>query len=190
VDGAKRAYRRVVDGQKTCADCGWQGPEESFPLEQGRTLGARSSYCPDCRKRRTNEAVRTLQANRLQAGLCVDCSGPGREGRLRCLACQRRQTALPIARRRALKQRAVDYLGGCCLDCGLRTALIPVYAFHHRDPKAKDATAVRLISRGRWEPLRAELDKCDLLCANCHAVRHAVLDGWDTAAGDAALSRI
>jgi hypothetical protein len=98
--------------------------------------------------------------------------------------------AKPAARRRALKQRAVDYLGGCCLDCGLRTALIPVYAFHHRDPKAKDATAVRLISRGRWEPLRAELDKCDLLCANCHAVRHAVLDGWDTAAGDAALSRI
>lgn len=43
--------------------------------------------------------------------------------------------------------------------------------FHHRDPKQK------LFNVGEWirngvslETLKAEIEKCDVLCANCHAV--------------------
>lgn len=48
--------------------------------------------------------------------------------------------------------------------------------FHHLDPSQKDmaiANAVRSWSRKR---LMAEIDKCEILCANCHAKEHAESD--------------
>jgi len=45
-------------------------------------------------------------------------------------------------------------------------------SFHHRDPALKD---FGLSSKGltrSWEKIVKELDKCVLLCANCHAEVH------------------
>lgn len=68
------------------------------------------------------------------------------------------------------KEKAIEYKGGKCLDCGL--SFIPeVYQFHHRDPNSKDYDWRKLRLRTE-ETIRKELDKCDLLCANCHCVRH------------------
>ncbi len=48
-----------------------------------------------------------------------------------------------------------------------------VLEFHHRDPRSKEfAIGSDGIPRSR-ERVRAELAKCDLLCANCHRERHA-----------------
>ena len=44
--------------------------------------------------------------------------------------------------------------------------------FHHLDPAQKDfGLSVRGLTRS-WEKMRAELDKCVLLCANCHSEVH------------------
>jgi hypothetical protein len=69
------------------------------------------------------------------------------------------------------KLAAIDYKGGKCCDCGF-TGYYGVFHFHHRDPSQKlaDWSKIRLWS---WDKVQAELDKCDLLCANCHAIRHA-----------------
>ncbi len=74
--------------------------------------------------------------------------------------------------RRITKQRCVEYLGGVCVDCGIQT-LPAVYDFHHRNP---DEKSFDIATRRNWsfERLVAELDKCDLLCANCHRIRHAL----------------
>lgn len=65
---------------------------------------------------------------------------------------------------------AIEYLGGRCKDCG-ETKHWVTYDFHHRDPSTKelDWTKMRLRSK---ETLTKELDKCDLLCACCHRLRH------------------
>ena len=72
------------------------------------------------------------------------------------------------------KKRYVKYLGGECLHCGLvaNPCNLPVFDFHHRDPSQKN---FRIGSRinSAWQKMRSELDKCDLLCANCHRLIHA-----------------
>jgi DNA-binding CsgD family transcriptional regulator len=69
-----------------------------------------------------------------------------------------------------LKQMAVEYLGGKCMKCGYNKC-IWVLEFHHRNPKEKEFAIGKYFSRS-WEKLKKELDKCDLLCANCHREKH------------------
>lgn len=80
---------------------------------------------------------------------------------------------------RKAKLKAVEYKGGGCELCGYKKS-IRALCFHHIDPTQKDFG----ISTGfrKWESLRLELDKCQLLCMNCHAEQHDLLD---QRAGDA-----
>ena len=88
-----------------------------------------------------------------------------------CRPCHNEYTQERFKRR---KEEAIAYLGGRCVDCG--DAFHPsVFEFHHRDPSKKDLTGSQ-IKRGAWTRVRLELDKCDLLCANCHRIRHWVTD--------------
>ena len=57
-----------------------------------------------------------------------------------------------------------------CLDCG-NTFLPCVMDFDHRDRTAKVDDISTLIRRGNWSILMAEIEKCDIICSNCHRVR-------------------
>jgi hypothetical protein len=75
--------------------------------------------------------------------------------------------------RRKIKARAVEYKGGKCEVCGY-CQNIAALDFHHKDPSEKDFQ----ISRGNylgWTKLVPELDKCTLLCSNCHREEHDAL---------------
>ena len=68
------------------------------------------------------------------------------------------------------KIRCVVYKGGKCQKCGYEkchTAL----DFHHRDNKEKEF-GINIMRGKSWAIVTAELDKCDLLCANCHREQH------------------
>ena len=57
-----------------------------------------------------------------------------------------------------------------CADCEERDPV--VLDFHHRDPSTKQGNfgdSLRMLGRKR---LAEEMDKCDVLCANCHRRRH------------------
>jgi hypothetical protein len=61
--------------------------------------------------------------------------------------------------------------GGKCECCGYEKYL-GALQFHHLDPSIKEFHLGN--RRGlKEETLRNELDKCQLLCANCHAEAHA-----------------
>lgn len=66
-----------------------------------------------------------------------------------------------------LKQKAVDYKGGCCVFCGYHEHM-GVLDFHHLDPTTKEFSIGSKGYTRSWEKVRAELDKCILVCANCH----------------------
>lgn len=74
-----------------------------------------------------------------------------------------------------MKIKAVNYLGGKCVDCGLKTDRVEVYDFHHLDPTIKDDGIGELL-RASWETIVAELDKCIVLCCNCHRIRERDID--------------
>lgn len=74
--------------------------------------------------------------------------------------------------RKRCKIKLVDYKGGCCERCGYSKS-IAVLQFHHTDPSEKDFTI-----SGRsysFERLKKEVDKCILVCANCHLEIHEEL---------------
>jgi hypothetical protein len=77
------------------------------------------------------------------------------------------------------KIRAINYLGGQC-QCGEEHP--SALQFHHRDPSTKlfSITSKELSTPKKrpWDTITPELDKCDLVCANCHFKEHAVLS-WD-----------
>ncbi len=73
--------------------------------------------------------------------------------------------------RRKLKLKSIEYKGGSCINCGYDKCPAAM-VFHHLDPEKKDfAIAGNGISRS-FEKIKLELDKCVLLCANCHAETH------------------
>jgi len=78
------------------------------------------------------------------------------------------------------KLDAVAYKGGECVRCGYDKCPAAM-VFHHRDPGEKEVDWKRL-RRWSWDKVTAELDKCDLLCANCHHEEH-----WDTNITDEAI---
>jgi 5-methylcytosine-specific restriction endonuclease McrA len=64
----------------------------------------------------------------------------------------------------------VDALGWCCQACGY-SGYLNALQFHHIDPQKKELRLAYAYHR-KWELVRSELDKCVLLCANCHAEEH------------------
>jgi hypothetical protein len=82
-----------------------------------------------------------------------------------------------VCRRYNAKKVAVSkYLGDKCNRCGFSFPY-QVYNLHHKDPSTKsfDWTKLRLQSTAT---VVAELQKCELLCANCHLIEHAGSPNW------------
>lgn len=72
--------------------------------------------------------------------------------------------------KRKRKEQAIQYLGNRCSRCGNQFHPA-VYEFHHLDPKTKDKDPSKMLQL-KWSRVIAELDKCILLCANCHRLTH------------------
>jgi 5-methylcytosine-specific restriction endonuclease McrA len=72
---------------------------------------------------------------------------------------------------RNLKQLMVEYKGGCCQKCGYNKYK-GALEFHHTDPSQKDFTPSRLKRYKFNDLVKKELDKCMLLCSNCHKEIH------------------
>lgn len=74
--------------------------------------------------------------------------------------------------RQSRKDRAVAYKGGKCESCGYDRS-VRALCFHHTDPtlKAFPLTQSRM-GNMPWKDITVELDKCVLLCSNCHAEVH------------------
>ena len=75
--------------------------------------------------------------------------------------------------RHTSRVKCIEYKGGVCTVCGLKYDGTngAIFDFHHVDQTQKEFVISRM-SR-KWESLKPELDKCDLVCANCHRVYHA-----------------
>lgn len=70
------------------------------------------------------------------------------------------------------KQRAVDYMGGKCSECGYNNC-IRALEFHHVDPTKKSETYNKRFRSWSFERQKKELENCILVCANCHREIHS-----------------
>lgn len=87
-----------------------------------------------------------------------------------CKPCHHTQT---LDRQRLIKKQCVEYLGGKCVKCGYDKCFGALHA-HHLDPTIKDINYNNFKLRKFDDKFKEELDKCILLCANCHAEEHTL----------------
>lgn len=101
--------------------------------------------CPKCRVR---PSIRNERKN--YAPYCVECSAAYTKARN-----DERQKIIKAAKARP------------CMDCGMS---YPYYVMDldHRDNKFKAVSAMHSYSISR---LLVEIEKCDVVCANCHRER-------------------
>jgi len=151
--------RRILSSRKFCLLCspfGTKDPRNPGDREKDK-LGVRK--CPVC-------------SNTL--ALTAENFHPDKSHKLGfafiCRACKNRASNTRYAKQ---KQQLFEYKGAHCIKCGYsHTAALQ---FHHRDPNQKDfelSVICTLATKNKWEKIKEELDKCDVLCANCHAVLH------------------
>jgi DNA replicative helicase MCM subunit Mcm2 (Cdc46/Mcm family) len=86
-----------------------------------------------------------------------------------CRKCNNKAT---MEYQRNMKQKCVEYGGGQCKICDYKKH-IGSLEFHHINPSVKE---FRISGNNKsWEEIKPELDKCVLVCSNCHKEIHGGL---------------
>lgn len=71
-----------------------------------------------------------------------------------------------------VKKELVEIAGGKCVICGYNKCLSSLH-FHHKNPQEKTFAISRSLCRSRTkEELLTEINKCLLVCSNCHGELH------------------
>jgi hypothetical protein len=81
----------------------------------------------------------------------------------------RRKSLHVINWKKQKKLELIEYKGGCCEICGYNKCSAAL-EFHHKDPTQKDF-AISSHSYS-FEKMKIEVDKCMLVCSNCHREIH------------------
>lgn len=97
------------------------------------------------------------------------------DGRYRCKKCS---VEAVQRRREKIKMLAIEYKGGECEICGYKRC-VSALEFHHLDPNEKEFGVGEKGYTRSIETIKKELDKCILVCSNCHREIHAGLIDLD-----------
>jgi hypothetical protein len=75
------------------------------------------------------------------------------------------------AYKRSVKWRLAQIikLSSGCKDCGYNDHAVALQFDHLRDKRANVSNMIR--SDYSWDQIKKEIDKCEVVCANCHAIR-------------------
>jgi hypothetical protein len=164
-----------------CKKCAKEFPVSKVINGKRRILNKRK-FCLECSPfKRHNTLDLTKRTHALDDKLCARCgivkdasqfykrrNGTGLTAY--CKLCHIEQTA---ERQRLFKQKCLEYKGGHCEICSYDRC-VDALEFHHCDPSRKDFS----ISQAKFTTfdarVKGELDKCVLLCANCHREVHSI----------------
>lgn len=74
-------------------------------------------------------------------------------------------------RRKERWELLIEKMGGCCQECK-KEYHFSCYDFHHLDPSKKEYSIGSVLMNYKIEDIEKEVDKCILLCSNCHRIIH------------------
>lgn len=142
---------RILSSRKYCLVCSPFGKHNTVDLNTKIDITT-EKICPICNTSKPLDQFYTRRGNK-QYSYCKSCSND-----------------MTIERYKQNKKLAIEYKGGKCSLCGYDKCDAAL-EFHHLDPTKKDFN----ISHHKGmsiENLKEELDKCILVCRNCHAELH------------------
>lgn len=152
---------------KTCQHC-----HSEFEVERN---SRKRKYCFTCVSYGDKHHVTTPEGQRV----CYQCHNPKSieqfvkstsEPSGYSWLCKKCASDNTTAHQKTHKQKCLAYKGGKCQVCGYDKCARALQ-FHHVDPNGKDFCIATYRCRA-WETVKAELDKCLLVCSNCHAEIH------------------
>ena len=134
--------------EKKCPHCGRILPVEQFGFKD-KAHTKLNSWCSECTKQKSKE----IRAANIEKYRELDKAKK--------------------AKTYAMKREIVDsFKSKGCIICGEKeTACLD---FHHLNPSEKDFQVSALNNKG-LKTILAEIEKCVILCANCHRKLHANL---------------
>lgn len=127
--------------QKNCSKCHRTLSIENFQIKI-KSKGTRQSHCRDCK----NDYNRAHYS----------------KNKLNYIERNRRQ-------RKIIGQKVRELKNAPCTDCG-NTFPYYVMEYDHLSPQNKTCEIGRM-ARSDFKAIKAEIAKCDLVCANCHKAR-------------------
>jgi len=143
---------KVLKGRSLCFKC---QPFNSYKKNSLASIEATGmKICSKCNKEKPINNFSRQTKNIKGCSYCITCANIHNK-----------------EKRRSLKEQYVDYKGGQCLICGYNKYLGSL-DFHHIDPNEKEFSMAQFKLRS-FDQVKSELDKCVLLCANCHREVHA-----------------
>ena len=116
--------------------------------------------CPHCKKEKSLDEFYKRRGNQPSV-YCKQCTG-----------------IQVITRQQNFKKQCLDYKGSKCLSCGYNNYQ-GALEFHHLDPNEKEFQLSSVRHNSFNEKIKKELDKCILLCSNCHKEIHGGLISYD-----------
>ncbi len=137
--------QRVLNTRKYCLKCSPFGSHNTVPIHIRTKLKGKRLQCERCSKK-----YRYIKNQGHTTHYCNSCH--------------------THIKNHEKKKQCVDYKGGKCQKCGY-SKCIDVLTFHHFNPRKKKFGIAGNYNRS-WHSLQAELDKCILLCLNCHGEQH------------------
>ena len=138
-----------------CSLCQQDKPEEDFAFRNS-ARGIRQKRCRLC--------VKAYSSDHYQRNKSVYIARGYRQSRIV---------------RKELHRKFIMYLSlHPCVDCGESDPI--VLEFDHRDENTKLMSINKMRTmRYSWNTILAEIEKCDVRCANCHRRRTARQYGWE-----------
>lgn len=119
-----------------------------------KTNKKENRVCPKCRIEKTPDEFYNRRGKIGASTYCKKCNGEHVK-----------------ERQQEFKQKCVEYKKGKCENCGYNKCSSAL-EFHHINPKEKKFEIKKSITRKFDDNIKKELDKCMLLCANCHREIH------------------
>ncbi len=115
--------------------------------------------------------METKHCKRCEQGKKIEEFYPRRNkpgGSVYCKVCTNEQTT---ERHANFKKLCIEYKGGSCVVCGYNK-YSGALDFHHVDKSKKDFAISQYKIKQLDDKIKTELDKCILVCANCHREIH------------------
>jgi len=156
---------------RNCLKCNNKIPCSMFIDGKVRKFDKRK-YCLDCSPFGSHN-TRSLENDdtRVVMKICKICErkyqGGHRKHKDKCSRCY------SLIYRTKTKERAIEYKGGACSVCGYNKYIGSLH-FHHVYPETKSFNIGEINVR-KFDLIVDELDKCILVCSNCHGEIHAGL---------------
>jgi hypothetical protein len=145
--GCEHMFVSSIDpGFLKCYRCGESKPVDEFAWRR-RKIGQRDTFCRSCRKRYGREHYLANRARYIEQAR--------------------------VQKKRLLLERTtylLEYFETYpCLDCGERDPVVLEFD-HLRD---KEFDIGQQLTTRTWPAILAEIEKCEVVCANCHRRRTA-----------------